>query len=80
MEDHDPIEQAIKIVGLARLARELKLTHQAVRRWQRAGRMPRTEWTSETNYGRRIEELTAGVVTRERLLQKWIIPAEAQAA
>jgi hypothetical protein len=75
----DPIEEAVQIVGLARLARELKLTHQAVRRWQRAGRLPRTEWTGETEYSARIQVLTGGAVTRERLLGKWCVAPERQA-
>lgn len=65
------MSEAIKIVGMARLSRELDITHQAIRKWLRAGRMPRTEWTGETAYGRRIQELTADVVTHERLLAKW---------
>ena len=71
MAPDDPIEDAVRLVGLARLARELNLTHQAVRRWQRAGRLPRTEWTGETAYSDRIQCLTGGAVTRERLLGKW---------
>lgn len=80
MAANDPIEEAVQLVGLARLARELKLTHQAVRRWQRAGRLPRTEWTGETAYSTRIQDLTGGVVTRERLLAKWEPVSEGRSA
>lgn len=68
MHTVSPLEEAIATVGLSKLARELGLTHQAVRKWQRAGRMPRTEWTGETTYAKRIAELTDGRVTVERLL------------
>jgi hypothetical protein len=67
----NPLAQAIAIVGLVNLARGLKLTHQALRKWERAGRMPRTEWTSETTYSDQIEQLTAGAITKAQLLAKW---------
>lgn len=69
-----PLVVAIGLVGLTNLARHLGVTHQAVRKWEAAGRMPRTEWTGETGYARVIERVTDGVVTREQLLDKW--PAE----
>lgn len=71
MNPTDPLQAAIDRVGLTRLARELSVTHQAVRKWQKARRLPRTEWTGETSYSTRIAELTAGAVTREQLLGKW---------
>jgi hypothetical protein len=38
--------------------------------------MPRTEWTGETQYSERIQELTGQQVTREQLLAKWPAPIE----
>jgi hypothetical protein len=67
----DPLEHAIQLLGLLPLARELGLSYQAVRKWQRARRMPRTEWTGETAYSERIQALTDNQVTREQLLAKW---------
>lgn len=66
-----PIERAIALVGLARLARELGRTHQAIRKWQLLGRLPRTEWTGETHYAKTIARLTDNVVTVEMLLEPW---------
>ncbi len=66
-------------VGLVKLARELGLTHQALRKWERAGRLPRTEWTGETRYAAEIERATGGAVTRAELLGRWpqaVAPAE----
>lgn len=62
------LTQAITLVGLGRLASELKVTYQAIRKWEKAGRLPRTEWTGETNYAGVIEKLTEGKVSRVALL------------
>jgi len=79
MSSSDPIANAARLVGLACLARELGLSHQAIRKWQRAGRMPRTEWTGETHYSQAIERLTFGAVTRDQLLAPWPPLGEAEA-
>lgn len=71
MDTSPPLDRAIDLVGLTALARECKVSHQAVRKWQRAGRMPRTEWTGETRYCHVIERVTLGRVTRGELLQAW---------
>lgn len=76
----DPLSEAIRIVGMGVLSKELRVTHQAIRKWLVQGRMPRTEWTDETDYSRTIERLTGGAVTRERLLEKWRRQAEGAAA
>jgi hypothetical protein len=67
-----PLEIAIERVGLGALAKELGVSGQAVRKWQRAGRMPRTEWTGETKYSELIQRLTMDVVTKDMLLAKWL--------
>jgi len=62
------ITRAIEIVGLAELAKACGVTYQAVRKWEAAGRLPRTEWTGETHYASAIERATAGRVTKRKLL------------
>jgi len=42
--------------GASKVAKSLKLTHEAVRKWV-VNRLPRTEWTGETNYLNQIESL-----------------------
>lgn len=71
MNTSHPLKHAIALVGLSALARGLGVTHQAIRKWQVAGRLPRTEWTGETSHAARIEKATEGRVTREQLLAKW---------
>lgn len=64
----NPITQAIEAVGLGALAKQLGVSGQAIRKWEAAGRLPRTEWTGETNYSEVIEQATFGGVTRGALL------------
>jgi hypothetical protein len=71
MDTPTPLDRAVAEIGLTALARKCKVSHQAVRKWQAAGRMPRTEWTGETDYSHVIQRLTADRVTREQLLQPW---------
>ena len=63
------LEKAIEIIGgpLA-LGRCLGKSRQAVNKWRRLKRLPRTDWTGETNYAEQIEAATNGAVTREELL------------
>jgi hypothetical protein len=70
IEPH-PLERAIAKVGLGRLACAIGKTHQAMRKWQRAGRMPRTEWTGETRYAQRIADLCDGAPSVQELLGPW---------
>ena len=63
------ITQVIALIGLTKLASELKVSYQAVRKWERAGRLPRTEWTGETNYAEVIERLTEGKIKKGELLR-----------
>lgn len=65
----NPVSEAIGIVGLKPLAEGLGVTYQAVRKWERDRRLPRTEHTGETRYCETIEALTAAKVTRARLLE-----------
>jgi hypothetical protein len=69
INDHllPPITRAIKIIGLTKLALELGVSYQAIRKWEAAGRLPRTEWTGETAYAKKIEAASKGVVTEVEL-------------
>lgn len=71
MEESHPLEKAIAKVGLARLARTLEVTGPAIRKWQRAGRLPRTEWTGETDYAERISAACGGEPSAVQLKAPW---------
>lgn len=62
------ITKAIEIAGLQPLADGLGVTYQAVRKWEKAGHLPRTEWTGETDHSSGIERLTNRKVTKKALL------------
>jgi hypothetical protein len=71
MEASSPLDRAVDQLGLTAMARVCGVSHQAVRKWQKAGRMPRTEWTGETAYAAAIEQAAPGVVTKAELLAPW---------
>lgn len=65
----DALEKAIDMIGGPRaLGKHLGKSRQAVNKWRRLKRLPRTDWTGETNYAEQIEALTDGAVTRDELL------------
>lgn len=71
MSQIHPLREAVNLIGLGALAKALGLTYPAIRKWERAGRMPRTEWTGETSYCDQIEVLTCGQVTAASLKERW---------
>ena len=68
MQNENLISKAIKIVGLSKLATVCGIRYQSLQKWEAKGRLPRTDWTGETDYASRIEEATKGAVTRDQLL------------
>lgn len=63
------ISRAISAIGgLQAVGDLLGVSAQAVHKWAKKGRLPRTEWTGETSYAARMAAATNGAVTREQLL------------
>jgi hypothetical protein len=62
------ITKAIEIAGVMNIARVCGVRYQSVLDWEKRGRLPRTEWTGETNYSSEIEKITKGQITRKQLL------------
>jgi hypothetical protein len=49
-----PLSDAIALIGLKPVASACGVTHQAVLKWLKRGRLPRTEYSGETNYAELI--------------------------
>ena len=67
------ITLAIDQVGLQRLATACAVTYQAIRKWERRGRLPYTEATGQTDYAAAIERETGGKVQKDALM-RWSFP------
>lgn len=66
----DPLEQAIvQIGGVGKLATAIGVKGQTLHHWRKRG-MPRTDWTGETDYAKRIERVTNRKVRAADLLSK----------
>lgn len=65
----NPLESAIEQVGWMPLAKALDVRHQAIRKWAAAGRLPRSEFSGETDYASVIERETGGKVSKEALIR-----------
>ena len=64
------ISQAITHAGgVVSLAKSCGVTYQAVRRWERHNRLPRTDPTGETKYARAIAKATKNLISRYALLK-----------
>lgn len=77
-----PIKRAAEILGVPVLSSLCLVSPVAVYKWLKKGRLPRTEWTGETNYAEIIAQALAEradidpPITREQLLQ---LPPRAEA-
>jgi hypothetical protein len=71
------IHQVLELAGgPVALTREINkriakpVTYQAVLKWARNGRLPRTEWTGETSYAKAMSSAVGGRVKVRELLHK----------
>lgn len=63
-----PIEQAVLLMnGPSAAARVCNVTPQAVYKWLRKKRLPRTDWTGETQYAAAIAAHLGGQITVQQL-------------
>lgn len=63
------IEEAVQLVGgVSACARVCGISPPAVRKWIRRGRLPRTEYTGETQHAHRMAAASDGAFTAEWLL------------
>ena len=71
------IQEQLTSIRVAKVAEICGLTRKAVYGWIARGRLPRTEYTGETNYAERIELATNGLITANELLKPAKTPTEA---
>ena len=64
----NPLQQAVDEKGWQSLAKATGKSSQAIRKWLDAGRLPRSEFSGETDYAGVIERETNGAVTATDLL------------
>ncbi len=62
------ISKAVKIIGLAKMAKLLGVSKQAMYGWRDRNRMPDTEYSCRSTYALKIETATNGEVTIADLL------------
>ena len=62
------ISKVIDLEGLVPTAAACGVSYQSVRKWEKRSRLPRTEFTNETEYARKMAELTRNKVTKKQLL------------
>lgn len=73
MNSREALEKAVELLGLRPLALEVGLSYQAVQQWVANGRLPRTDYSGETDYAARIARVCKAAdpqskITREALL------------
>lgn len=73
MKSRDALNSAVKLVGLRPLAASVGRTYQAVQQWVGNGRLPRTDYSGETDYAGVIAAACRDAdpeskITREALL------------
>jgi hypothetical protein len=62
------LDKAIKLLGAYKIARICGVRGPSVYKWIANGRLPRTEWTGETNYSQKIADASNGAISRSALL------------
>ena len=73
MDQGQALGAAVDLLGMSAVAKIVGLTYQAVQQWRVRNRLPRTEYSGETNYAELIATACLEVdphtqVTREALL------------
>jgi hypothetical protein len=71
-DTRNALQKAIDGLGPYKIAKLVQRRGPSIYKWRESGRLPRTEWTGETNYAAAIVEACKGTefeCTREQLLQ-----------
>lgn len=65
---NEALELAFQTLGPTKIASLCSVKGPSAIKWRKKGRLPRTEWTGETDYASIIVEAMNGVVTRSQLV------------
>ena len=63
------ISDVLQEIGLTRVATACEVSKSSVHKWKSRNQLPRTEWTGETQYARKIADLH-GTIRPEDLLTR----------
>lgn len=66
--DENPLTKAIELIGVTKVAAACDVSHQAVRKWEAAKRLPQSCHSGARTYHEDIETATGGEVTSTKLL------------
>lgn len=70
IEAMNDVSSVLKVVGLTKVAKACGVAPSAVHRWKSRNRLPRTEYTGETQYAVRIAALHGRVTVAELLARE----------
>lgn len=68
------INQISKVIkhfgGRTQVAEITGVSYMAVKKWEKNGHFPRTEYTGETNYTQKLYEASGGVLSVDEMLSR----------
>ena len=79
MSKPNPLTEAIELTSVTAIAVACAVSHQAVRKWEKAGRLPASEHAGKTRYAARIAHAT-GRRIKVAAIRNWSLAGWEKAA
>lgn len=70
MNDNPVLKAVTHFGGRTEVAKITGVSYMAVKKWERNGCFPRTEYTGETNYAEKLSQASEGVLLVNELLPR----------
>lgn len=70
MNDNPVLKAVNHFGGRTEVAEITGVSYMAVKKWERNGRFPRTEYTGETNYTEKLSQASEGALLVDELLSQ----------
>lgn len=70
MNDNPVLKAVNHFGGRTEVAEITGVSYMAVKKWERNGRFPRTEYTGETNYTEKLSQASEGALLVDELLSR----------